>query len=127
MDQVVAGSQLLPGGTQRVSYQAIVSAITVRPHPNANKLQLGTVHGHQVVVGLDVKDGQLGVFFPTDGQLSHDMCRSNDLYNESTCKELGLTANHYGYFSENRRVRAQKFRGEKSDGVWFELELLQWT
>jgi hypothetical protein len=114
-------------------YSAIVAPITVRKHPNADKLQLGTVAGHQVVVGLDVHDGDLGVFFPTDGQLSHEMCVANTLYNESACGELGVTAPvvagfaKYGFFSAKRRVRAQKFRGEKSDGYWTELQALAWT
>jgi hypothetical protein len=114
-----------------VSYQAIIAPITVRKHPNADKLQLGTVQGHQVVVGLDVKDGDLGVFFPTDGQLSHEMCLNNHLYNQSTMDEL-LGPTHYnwtsfGFFSASRRVRAQKFRGEKSDGYWCEVGQLAWT
>lgn len=111
-------------------YKAIVSAITVRPHGNAHSLQLGLVHGHQVVVGLDVKDGDVGVFFPCDGQLSDAMCRANHLYSESAALSLGIPPSEvpkFGFFSEKRRVRAQKFRGEKSDGFWVELDSLAWT
>jgi hypothetical protein len=113
-----------------MSYQAIVSKISVRPHPNADKLQLGTCHGNQVVVGLETQDGELGIFFPTDGQLSQEMCLINRLYSESAVKKLGLTPpadGKYGFFSHNRRVRAQKFRGEKSDGFWCPLSFLEWT
>jgi hypothetical protein len=38
-----------------MSYEAIVARIHTRPHPNADRLQLGTVCGHQVVVGLDTR------------------------------------------------------------------------
>ena len=114
-----------------MSYKALVAPIAVRPHPNADRLQLGTVAGHQVVVGLDVHDGQLGVFFPTDGQLSHEMCLANALYSFSAYEKLGQVSPYpqekCGFFSANRRVRAQKFRGEKSDGFWCELEKLSWT
>ncbi len=61
-------------------YSAIVTKVLTRPHPNADKLQLATVTGMQVIVGLDVKDKELGVFFPSDGQLSNQFCELNDLY-----------------------------------------------
>lgn len=107
-----------------MSYQAIVCKIQTRPHPNADKLVLGTVHGYQVVVGLDTNEGDLGVFFPTDGQLSPEMCEANDLIgykDEATGERRG------GFFGKNRRVRSQKFRGEKSDGYWTPLTALEFT
>lgn len=110
-----------------MSYSAIVARITVRPHPNADKLLLGLCLGNQVVVGLDHKDGDLGIFFPTDGQLSHEFCVANDLYNQSARNDLKLPGDRpLGYFDTNRRVRAQRFRGEKSDGIWLPLECLYW-
>lgn len=109
-------------------YKAIVSAISVRPHPNADRLQLGLVHGHQVIVGLDTKEGEVGVFFPTDGQLSEEFVLAKNLYNESTVLKLGLPAqSSYGFFSDKRRVRAQSFRSQKSDGFWVPLDYLDWT
>lgn len=110
------------------SYAAVVTKITVRPHPNADRLQLGTCLGNQVVVGLDTKDGELGVFFPTDGQLSHEFCDVNWLYSESACLKLGTPVTgrlSFGFFDVRRRVRAQRFRGERSDGFWVPLTYLQ--
>ena len=49
--------------------KAIVAPVTVRPHPNADRVQLADVLGYQVVVGLDVKTGDLGILFPPDSQL----------------------------------------------------------
>lgn len=105
-------------------YEAIICSIHTRPHPNADKLLLGEAHGYQVVVGLDTKDGELGVFFPTDGQLSEEMCEANDLigYTDPVTGEK-----RGGYFPRNRRVRSQKFRGERSDGYWTPLTSLVWT
>lgn len=113
-----------------MSYSAIVSKIKVRPHPNADRLQLGTCYGNQVVVGLDTQDGQLGIFFPTDGQLSHDFCVANNLYTKSARQRLGLPEapeGSVGFFDHNRRVRAQRFRQEASDGLWMPLNCLEWT
>jgi hypothetical protein len=86
--------------------------------------------GHQVVVGLDTQDNELGVFFPTDGQLSHLMCEWNNLYSGSARAKLGwpvVDGEKYGFFSDKRRVRAQKFRGEKSDGFWCPMSYLDWV
>src|SRR5688572_8565759 len=89
-------------------YEAIVARVKTRPHPNADRVQLGDVLGYQVVVCLDTQDGELGVFFPVDGQLSHEFCLANRLYvkHPDTGEPMG------GYFDAKRRVRAQRFRGE---------------
>ena len=104
-----------------MSYEAIVVELEdVREHPNADRLKLATVLGHQVVVGLNAKDGDLGVFFPTDGQLSEEMCEANDLirYKNADGSQGG------GMFDKNRRVRAQNFRGEKSEGYFTGIDSL---
>lgn len=104
-------------------YNAIICKIKTRAHPDADRLQLGLAHGFQVVIGLDVQDGDLGIFFPSDGQLSQEMAEANNLvgYTDEDGKRKG------GYFGSNRRVRAQKFRGEKSDGYWTELRDVSFT
>ena len=54
-----------------MAYNAVVTRLSnVRPHSNADKVQLATCHGNQVVIGLDSLEGHLGVYFPSDGQLS---------------------------------------------------------
>ncbi len=110
-----------------MSYTAVVAKVATRPHANADKLQLGTVLGNQVVLGLDTKNGELGIYFNTDGQLSHEYCVGNDLYTTSARAKLGLPDGPAGYLSDKRRVRSQRFRGEKSDGLWMPLTSLSWT
>jgi len=111
-------------------YEAIVTRVHTRPHPKADKIQLGTCHSFQVVVGLDTKDDELGIYFPTDGQLSELMVIANNLYSKEARVKLGLPivdTDKYGFFSDKRRVRAQSFRGEKSDGFWVPLEDIAWA
>jgi hypothetical protein len=105
-----------------VAYKAIVTRVYTRPHPNADRIQLGEARGYQVIVGTDVEDGTLGVLFPPDGQLSHEFCMANNLYNRDpeTGEKMG------GFFDKNRRVRAQKFRGEKSEAYWTTLESFEY-
>jgi len=107
-----------------MSYKATVTKIQTRPHPNADRIQLGLVLGCQVIVGLDTEDGELGVFFSNDGQLSEAFAAEHDLVqrkNPETGEREG------GFFAKNRRVRAQNFRGEKSYGFWCPLSYLEFT
>lgn len=103
-------------------YKATILKIkNVRTHPNADRVLLATCHGNQVVVGIDTKEGDLGVYFPTDGQLSHEVCHYNNLYREASLNFD--TDGKTGMFDANRRVRTQKFRGEVSDGFWIPINV----
>lgn len=103
-----------------MSYECLVGRIKVRPHPNADRLQLGTVCGEQVIVGLDVQDGDLMLYFPEGGQLSEQFANGNDLVMRKNPD--GSRAG--GFFSEKRRVVAQSFRGAKSYGFAIEPDSL---
>ena len=106
-----------------MSYSAIVTKlVNVREHPNADRLKLATCLGNQVVVGLDAEEGTLGVYFPTDGRLGLEFAQANDLIRRKN-PETG--AREGGMFDQNCRVRAQKFRGEMSDGFWCPMSHIQ--
>lgn len=106
-------------------YSAVIAKITnIRSHNNADRLNIGTVCGSQVIISKDVKEGTLGIFYSSDGQLSPIYCRENNLYSK---KELNKDPSKGGLFGNNRRVRAQKLRGEISDGFWVELSTLAFT
>lgn len=107
-----------------MAYKAVITKLTnVRKHPGADRLNLANVLGNQIVVGLDNVEGQMGIFFPTDGRLSVEYAKANDLIRRTL--EDGTKAG--GMFDENRKVRAQKLRGEKSDGYWAPIESLAFT
>ena len=57
----------------------IVTIKELRPHSNADRLQIATIFGNDVIVSLDTQKGQQGVYFPVDGQLSPEFCAANDL------------------------------------------------
>ena len=107
-----------------MTYEAIISRASTRVHPNANALQLADVNGYTIVIGLDVPDGTVGVFFPCDGQLSPEFAEANDLI-QRTDPDTGERKG--GYFAANRRVRSQRLRGEKSEGFWTTLDSLAFT
>jgi hypothetical protein len=104
--------------------QAIIVVLkNVRKHSNADRLQLATVCGSQVVIGLDHKEGELGVYFDSNLQLSKEFAQANDLIRRKD--ENGKPAG--GMFAENRKVKTQAFRGEKSDGFFIPLKSLEFT
>ena len=93
----------------------------VRKHSNADRLQLADCFGNTVIVSLDYFEGQLGVYFPVDGQLSEEFCKVNDLVRRKD--ENGNPCG--GYLDpEKRNIKAMKLRGEKSDGLFLPLTCL---
>jgi hypothetical protein len=69
--------------------------------------------------------GELGVFFPTDGQLSDEFCTNNNLY--PVFDEKGKRTGGGFIDPKNRRVRAQTFRGVKSYGFWMPISCASYT
>jgi hypothetical protein len=99
-----------------MAYQGIVTTIATEPHPNADRIKIGKCHGFTVIIGLDTPEGALGVYFPEGGRFSPRMLTENKLL-----KSQG------GYFDESGRIRAQKFRGVKSEGIWLPIGCLNWA
>ena len=101
---------------------AIVTTLcSVRAHPNADRLKLATVLGTQVIVGLDSKDGDIVLYFDSNLRLSHDYLHYNNQYSNP---EMNADTNVKGYFPKTGRVKAQKFRGEVSNGYVAEMRSL---
>ena len=96
----------------------------VRKHPNADRLLLGECFGNTVCVSTDYSEGQIGVYFPTDGQLSVEFAEQNNLLRKKD--ENGN--NIGGYMDPDKRnVTSIKLRGEKSDGLFLPLSCLDYT
>lgn len=101
----------------------VVQVNELRPHTNADKLQIATFFGNDVCVGLNVALGDLGIYFPTDGQLSVEFCRKHDLVRRKD--ENGNAAG--GYLDPNKRnVKTIRLRGEASDGLYMPLSCLDY-
>lgn len=99
----------------------IVKVEHLRKHSNADRLQVATFFGNDTIVSLDTKIGDIGIYFPTDGQLSERYCQVNDLVRrkDENGKQCG------GYLDpEKRNIKALKLRGEKSDGLYMPITSL---
>lgn len=103
----------------------ITTLKNVREHPNADKLVLATCFESTVCVAKDkYYEGQLGVYFETDLQLSMEFCEKNGLL---AVYENGINVSG-GYMDPTKRnVRAIKLRGEQSDGLFLPLDCLAYT
>lgn len=107
-------------------YNAYITEIkNVRPHPGADRLDLADCFGNTVCVGHgDFAEGDLVVYFPTDGQLSEEFCQVHDLVRRKD--EAGNPCG--GYLEPGKRnIRAIKLRGEKSDGLAMPISCLEYT
>lgn len=105
-----------------MAYTGFITTLkNVHKHSNADRLQIGECFGNSVIVSLDYVEGQLGVYFPVDGQLSEEFCKVNDLVRRKD--ENGNPCG--GYLDpEKRNIKALKLRGEKSDGLFLPLTCL---
>lgn len=102
----------------------VIEVKELRPHPNADKLQLLKVFGTETCVSLDVKIGDLGIYFPADGQLSEEFCQVHDLV-----RRKDENGNPAGGFLEpgERNIKAIRLRGERSDGFYMPITCLDYT
>ena len=108
-----------------MAYNAYITTLkNVRKHPNADRLQLAECFGNTVCVNLDYTEGEVGVYFPTDGQLSEEFATINNLVR----KKDDAGNNIGGYMDPSKRnVQAIRLRGEKSDGLFLPLSCLEYT
>ena len=102
----------------------VVKVENLRPHGNADRLQIATFFGNDTCVGLNTVLGEIGIYFPTDLQLSVEYCDANNLVRKKD--ENGN--NIGGYMDPDKRnVTAVRLRGERSDGLYMPLSSLVFT
>jgi len=106
-----------------MEYFAYVTRIkNLRPIPKADNLIVGDVFGQEVVVGKDTREGQLGLYFPSDGRLLDEYLTYNNLV-----RKVNEDGTKSGSFDANGKVRVQKIRGQKSNGYFCALKSLEYA
>lgn len=103
---------------------AIVKVTSIHKLENSDHLYGVPLLGMQAVVTKDVKVGDVGVVFVAGTQLSEDYCKNNNLYRH---QELNKSKDKTGFIEDNRRVRAIKLRGNRSDALFLPIESLAYT
>ncbi len=71
------------------------------------------VQGNSCLIGKDSPENELYLFFPAECEISDAFLKMNNLYRHET---LNIDPTQKGFFEDNRRVKAIKFRGIISSG-----------
>lgn len=97
-----------------VNYLAkIVKLANLRKHTNADRLQVATIDGNNVITSLDAQEGMLYVYFPLESAINKEYLSYSNAF---ASKELNSNPEVKGYFPNTGRVRAARLRGERSEG-----------
>ena len=99
----------------------VVTIKNIIPLNNCDNVCHTSIFGNLVIVSKSIKIGDKGLFFPVETQLSDDFLRHNNLYRHS---EKNIDKDKKGYFSDNGRIRAVKFRGNISSGFFIPMSSL---
>lgn len=93
----------------------------IRPAENADRLNACEVFGITTIVDKSVNENDLYVYFPTDGQISEEFGKANDLF-----RRKDENGNPAGGFIDpvKRNVGAIRLRGNKSEGLILPLTCL---
>ena len=102
--------------------EAIIAELKdLQPIEGADRIVQGTIFGETVIVSKTHEDGEIGVLFDCETQLSHEFCHENNMYRHS---HLNKDPEKKGYVDDNRRVRAVRMKGVKCSGLWMPLSCL---
>lgn len=91
--------------------------------PGLDNLRAIRIAGMQALVGRDTAPGTVGILFPAEVQLSPEFCHHNNLFRHT---HLNADPTQSGYLEDNRRLRALKLRGHRSDALFLPLTALQY-
>ena len=91
----------------------VIRIDNIRKHPNADRLQITTIDGNNVITGLDAREGMLYVYFPLECAINKDYLSYSNSFEDKT---LNADTEVKGYFPSTGRVRAARLRSERSEG-----------
>lgn len=107
------------------NYAAVVTRVkSINTLENCDNVVGVPLFGFQAIVSKDTKIGDIGIVFPAETQLSEEFTSKNNLFRHS---ELNSDKEKAGYIEDNRRVKAMKFRGHRSDSLFLPLSALEYT
>ena len=93
----------------------------LQPIEGADKIQQAKIFGETVIIPITHKEGDMGLLFDCETQLSVEYVHYNNLFrNENMNFDKEIT----GYIEEKRRVKPIKLRGVKCSGLWMPLTSL---
>lgn len=110
---------------ENVNYAATIVKISVlNKLQNSDNLLGAPLLGMQAVVSKDTEVGTIGVLFVAETQLSEEYAARNNLFRH---KEFNEDKSKAGFIEDNRRVKAIKLRGNRSDALFMPLSSIAYT
>lgn len=91
----------------------LVRLSNLRVHPNADRLQIATIDGNNVITGLNAKEGDLYVYFPLESAINKEYLSFGNSFEDKT---LNQDQTVKGFFHKTGRVRACRLRSIPSEG-----------
>ena len=82
-----------------------------------------SIQGNSCLVNKDYDEKCLYLFFPVESVISHEFLSNNNLYR---CCELNKDKTKRGFFEDNKRVKAIKFKGVISSGFVIPIHSLSY-
>jgi len=104
----------------------VVQINQIVPIPKRDRIHHAVIFGSHVIVGKDVKEGDIGVYFPVETQLSHELVSNINGYRHREWGNIQQDAKE-GFFDQNRRVKCISFSGAKSEGFFIPISQLSFT
>lgn len=102
---------------------SIVALKEFRPISGCDAIKGAIIYGNHVIVGANAVEGEAGVFFPVETQISKDFLSKHSLFRSA---DLNADKDKRGFFEDSGRVRAIKLRGAKSEGFFIPLSEVVW-
>lgn len=99
----------------------IAKVVETKEIEGSDFIHAANVLGEWVIVGKDIKEGDIGVFFPVGSALSKEMCSENNLFRKG---ELNKDNTKTGFLENTGRITAMRLRGAISAGLFLPLESL---
>lgn len=110
---------------ENINYAATIVKIEhLNPLANSDNLLGAPLLGMQAIVSKDTQIGTVGVLFVAETQLSEEYVARNNLFRH---KEFNEDKEKAGFIEDNRRVKAIKLRGNRSDALFMPLSSLAYT
>ncbi|MBF6085162.1 hypothetical protein IU485_27700 [Nocardia cyriacigeorgica] len=108
---------------ENAEYAAVVIRVPAAiPLAGRDRIVGIPIYGRQAIVSKDeYAPGDLALYFGPETQLSQAYTRTNNLFRDAT---LNADPGKTGYFEPNRRVRAIKFAGHRSDAMLMPMHSL---
>jgi len=99
----------------------IIKVDNLRKHPKADRLQICTIDGNNIITNMDTQLGDIKILFALESAIATDYLSANNDYRDKT---LNSNPDKIGFFESNNRVRAIKLKQLPSEGYMVPVETL---